>query len=332
MKFIDTAHIYVKSGDGGAGHISFRKEKFVPRGGPDGGNGGKGGDVTFLADSQINTLLEFNFNKKFIAPNGKRGGKSRRTGKNGEDLIVKVPVGTEVINSETGDIIADIVEDNQKVTIAFGGIGGKGNNEFKTSTRQAPRFAQPGIPGEEYFLELQLKLLANVGIVGYPNAGKSTLISSISAAKPKIADYPFTTLVPNLGVVKYGEYDSFVVADIPGIIEGAGEGKGLGIQFLKHIERTSILLYLLDANSETIKQDYAKLKKELKKFNPEMLEKKEIIVLSKWDIVEEERKKELLKLKINKVKPFIISSVIHFGLDDLIKKLYFEVKSEQNDA
>ena len=285
MKFIDTAHIYVKSGDGGAGHISFRKEKFVPRGGPDGGNGGKGGDVTFLADSQINTLLEFNFNKKFIAPNGKRGGKSRRTGKNGEDLIIKVPVGTEVINTETGDMVADIVEDNQRVTIAFGGIGGKGNNEFKTATRQAPRFAQPGIPGEEYFLELQLKLLANVGIVGYPNAGKSTLISAISAAKPKIADYPFTTLVPNLGVVKYGEYDSFVVADIPGIIEGAGEGKGLGIQFLKHIERTSILLYLLDANSETIKQDYTKLKKELKKFNPEMLEKKEIIVLSKWDIV-----------------------------------------------
>ena len=328
MKFIDKATIYVKSGDGGAGHISFRKEKFVPRGGPDGGNGGKGGDIVFVADSQINTLLEFNFNKKYIANNGKNGGKARKTGKDGGDLIIKVPVGTEVINSEDGEIIADIVEENQRVVIARGGMGGKGNNEFKTATRQAPRFAQPGIPGEEFFLELQLKLLANVGIVGYPNAGKSTLISTISAAKPKIADYPFTTLVPNLGVVKYGEYDSFVVADIPGIIEGAGDGKGLGIQFLKHIERTSILLYLLDANSENIKKDYTTLKKELKKFNPEMLEKKEVIALSKWDTLDEEKKKEVMKIKINKMKPFIISSVMNYGIKELVDKLYNIVKSE----
>lgn len=329
MKFIDKAAIYVKSGDGGAGHVSFRKEKFVPRGGPDGGNGGKGGDVILLADSQINTLLEFNFNKKFLAENGKRGAKARKTGKNGSDLVIKVPVGTEVIDQETGDIIADIVEENQKVIIAKGGIGGKGNSEFKTATRQAPRFAQPGIPGEELFLELQLKLLANVGIVGFPNAGKSTFISTVSAAKPKIADYPFTTLVPNLGVVKYGEYDSFVIADIPGLIEGAGEGKGLGIQFLKHIERTNILLYLLDANSENIIKDYTTLQNELKKFNPEMLEKKEFIALSKWDLVEEEKKDDILKLKINGMKPFIISSVINYGLNDLIDKLFQAVSNDK---
>lgn len=329
MKFIDKATIYVKSGDGGAGHVSFRKEKFVPRGGPDGGNGGKGGDVILLADPQINTLLVFNFNKKFLAENGKRGAKARKTGKNGSDLIIKVPVGTEVIDQTSGDIIADIVEENQKVIIAKGGIGGKGNSEFKTATRQAPRFAQPGIPGEELFLELQLKLLANVGIVGFPNAGKSTFISAVSAAKPKIADYPFTTLVPNLGVVKYGEYDSFVIADIPGLIEGAGEGKGLGIQFLKHIERTNILLYLLDANSENIINDYTTLQNELKKFNPEMLEKKEFIALSKWDLVEEEKKEEILILKINGKKPFIISSVINYGLDDLIDKLFQAVSNDK---
>lgn len=329
MKFIDKATIYVKSGDGGAGHVSFRKEKFVPRGGPDGGNGGKGGDVILLADSQINTLLEFNFNKKFLAENGKRGAKARKTGKNGSDLVIKVPVGTEVIDQETGDIIADIVEENQKVIIAKGGIGGKGNSEFKTATRQAPRFAQPGIPGEELFLELQLKLLANVGIVGFPNAGKSTFISTVSAAKPKIADYPFTTLVPNLGVVKYGEYDSFVIADIPGLIEGAGEGKGLGIQFLKHIERTNILLYLLDANSENIIKDYTTLQNELKKFNPEMLEKKEFIALSKWDLVEEEKKDDILKLKINGKKPFNISSITNYGLNDLIDKLFQAVSNDK---
>jgi GTP-binding protein len=331
MKFIDKASLYIKAGDGGSGHVSFRKEKFVPRGGPDGGNGGKGGDVIFIADPHLNTLFEFNFNKKFIAYNGKRGAKARKTGKNGSDLIVKVPVGTEIINAESGELLFDIVNQEENVVVARGGIGGKGNSEFKTATRQAPRFSQPGIPGEEFFVELQLKLLANVGIVGFPNAGKSTLISTISAAKPKIADYPFTTLVPNLGVVKYGEYDSFVVADIPGLIEGAGEGKGLGIQFLKHIERTNILLYLLDASSENIKEDYKTLKKELKKFNPDMLEKKEIIALSKMDIVDEEKKAELMKLKINKMKPILISAVINLGIEELITKLYNAVQIETNE-
>lgn len=331
MKFIDKASLYIKAGDGGSGHVSFRKEKFVPRGGPDGGNGGKGGDVIFIADPHLNTLFEFNFNKKFIADNGKRGAKARKTGKNGSDLIVKVPVGTEIINAESGELLFDIVNQEENVVVARGGIGGKGNSEFKTATRQAPRFSQPGIPGEEFFVELQLKLLANVGIVGFPNAGKSTLISTISAAKPKIADYPFTTLVPNLGVVKYGEYDSFVVADIPGLIEGAGEGKGLGIQFLKHIERTNILLYLLDASSENIKEDYKTLKKELKKFNPDMLEKKEIIALSKMDIVDEEKKAELMKLKINKMKPILISAVINLGIEELITKLHNAVQIETNE-
>jgi len=331
MKFIDKASLYIKAGDGGSGHVSFRKEKFVPRGGPDGGNGGKGGDVIFIAEPHLNTLFEFNFNKKFIADNGKRGAKARKTGKNGSDLIVKVPIGTEIINAESGELLFDIVNQEENVVVARGGIGGKGNSEFKTATRQAPRFSQPGIPGEEFFVELQLKLLANVGIVGFPNAGKSTLISTISAAKPKIADYPFTTLVPNLGVVKYGEYDSFVVADIPGLIEGACEGKGLGIQFLKHIERTNILLYLLDASSENIKEDYKTLKKELKKFNPDMLEKKEIIALSKMDIVDEEKKAELMKLKINKMKPILISAVINLGIEELITKLYNAVQIETNE-
>lgn len=329
MKFIDSARIYVKSGDGGAGHVSFRKEKFVPRGGPDGGNGGRGGDVIFIAEQHLNTLLEFNYTKSYIAKNGQRGGKSRRTGKNAENLYIKVPVGTEIINEETNEKIADLVEAGQQFKIAEGGIGGKGNSEFATATRQAPRFAQPGIPGQEFNLILQLKLLANVGIVGFPNAGKSTLISTISAAKPKIADYPFTTLVPNLGVVKYGEYDSFTVADIPGLIEGAGEGKGLGIQFLKHIERTRILLYLIDANSENPIEDFNILQSELKKFNPEMLEKNEIIALSKWDTIDEDKKLELLELEFNGRKPLIISSATNYGIEKLLKILYNVVSSER---
>lgn len=329
MKFIDSAKIYVKSGDGGAGHVSFRKEKFVPRGGPDGGNGGRGGDVIFIAEQHLNTLLEFNYTKSYIAKNGQRGGKSRRTGKNAENLYIKVPVGTEIINEETNEKIADLVEAGQQFKIAEGGIGGKGNSEFATATRQAPRFAQPGIPGQEFNLILQLKLLANVGIVGFPNAGKSTLISTISAAKPKIADYPFTTLVPNLGVVKYGEYDSFTVADIPGLIEGAGEGKGLGIQFLKHIERTRILLYLIDANSENPIEDFNILQSELKKFNPEMLEKNEIIALSKWDTIDEDKKLELLELEFNGRKPLIISSATNYGIEKLLKILYNVVSSER---
>jgi len=329
MKFIDSAKIYVRSGDGGTGHVSFRREKFVPRGGPDGGNGGKGGDVIFVAQPHLNTLLEFNFTKSFIASNGKRGGGSRRTGKAAEDLIIKVPLGTEIINEETNEKIADIVEAGDRFVIAKGGMGGRGNAEFATATRQTPRFAQPGVEGEEFNVILQLKLLANVGIVGFPNAGKSTLISTISAAKPKIADYPFTTLVPNLGVVKYGEYDSFTIADIPGLIEGAVDGKGLGIQFLKHIERTNILLYLLDVESEDLEKDFKILQNELEKFNPEMLEKKEIIALSKWDIASEEKKEEIKGLKINGLKPLIISSATRYGIDELIKILYNAVTSER---
>ena len=329
MKFIDSALIYVKSGDGGAGHVSFRKEKFVPRGGPDGGNGGKGGDVIFIAQPHLNTLLEFNFTKSYIAKNGKRGGKARCTGKNSDTLYIKVPVGTEIINADTNEKIADLTESGQEFLVAKGGIGGKGNSEFANSTRQAPRFAQPGMPGEEFNIKLQLKLLANVGIVGFPNAGKSTLISVISAAKPKIADYPFTTLVPNLGVVKYGDYDSFTVADIPGLIEGAGDGKGLGIQFLKHIERTSVLLYLLDVSSENVIKDYDVLKSELQKFNPEMLEKNEVIALSKWDCIDEDKKLELQELEINGRKPLIISSVTNYGIENLIKILYNIVSSKR---
>ena len=246
MKFIDIANIEVKSGNGGKGHISFRREKFVAKGGPDGGNGGKGGDLIIKGDNHLSTLLDFKYSKVYEAENGVDGGKNLCTGRNGKDRIIKVPVGTLVKNTETGEVIADIIEAGQMEIIAKGGSGGKGNAEFKNSINQAPRYAQPGIPGVEMKITLELKLLADVGLVGFPNVGKSTLISVVSAAKPKIADYHFTTLVPNLGVVKIAESKSFVIADIPGLIEGASDGKGLGHQFLRHVERTKLLVFIND--------------------------------------------------------------------------------------
>lgn len=329
MKFIDSAKIFVSSGSGGNGHVSFRREKFVPNGGPDGGNGGKGGDVYLVADQHLNTLLEFNFTRKYEAENGKPGQKARKTGKNGKDIHIKMPVGTQVKNLETGEIVADLEEIGQSEKILKGGWGGKGNSEFATPTRQAPRFATEGKPGKELHLELELKLLANVGIVGFPNAGKSTLISSISAAKPKIADYPFTTLTPNLGVVKYGDYNSFTVADIPGLIEGASDGKGLGIQFLRHVERCQVLLYLIDINSEEPEEDYNTLKNELQKYNPEMLEKNEIVALSKYDLLYGDDAKEAEKITINGKKPLIISSATRYNLDNLINLLYKSINANE---
>ncbi|MGE5479706.1 MAG: GTPase ObgE [Chloroflexota bacterium] len=309
MKFIDIAKIKVKAGDGGDGHSSFRKEKFVPKGGPDGGNGGRGGNVILLADPHLNTLLDFKFKNSYEAEAGREGGKSNKTGRYGENLIIKVPVGTEVKNAETGDLICDLTEHYQEFVVARGGNGGFGNAEFATATNRAPRRANPGLPGDELDIVLELKLIADIGIVGLPNVGKSTLISVISQAKPKIADYEFTTLVPNLGIVKIEEGKNFTVADIPGLIEGASEGKGLGLQFLRHVERSRALVFLLDSLSEDPAADYETLRNELIKYNPAMDEKRKIICLSRIDAVPPERREELLAMRIAGQEPIALSSV-----------------------
>ncbi|MEZ4723657.1 MAG: GTPase ObgE [Candidatus Kapaibacterium sp.] len=323
MKFIDIANIEVKSGNGGKGHISFRREKFVAKGGPDGGNGGKGGDLIIKGDNHLSTLLDFKYSKVYEAENGVDGGKNLCTGRNGKDRIIKVPVGTLVKNTETGEVIADIIEAGQIEIIAKGGSGGKGNAEFKNSVNQAPRYAQPGIPGVEMKITLELKLLADVGLVGFPNVGKSTLISVVSAAKPKIADYHFTTLVPNLGVVKIAESKSFVIADIPGLIEGASDGKGLGHQFLRHVERTKLLVFILEAFSEDIVSDYEVLKNELYKYNPDMEYKKRIICINKTDAIDEDKRKELEDLVFeDSIKPMLISAVSHLNIENLKNRIW----------
>jgi GTP-binding protein len=330
MKFFDIVNIFVKSGDGGNGHISFRKEKYVPLGGPDGGNGGRGGNVVLVASRHINTLVDFKFKRKFEAENGRNGGKSLCSGRWGKDTIIKVPVGTLVKNKED-EIIIDLTEHDQEFVVAKGGNGGFGNAMFTTSTNQAPRNANPGLPGQEFDLVLELKLLADVGLVGMPNAGKSTLISVISAAKPKIADYPFTTLVPNLGIVSAGAGNSFVVADIPGLIEGAAEGKGLGIQFLRHVDRCNVLVFLISAESEKLVEDYNILLKELETYNPDMLYKKRIICISKCDILPESQLKKLAKLTFGEknTPKMMISSVMNWKMDELkylMWDLYCQVK------
>ena len=318
MKFIDEAKILVKSGDGGDGHISFRHEKGVPKGGPDGGTGGKGGDIIFVADAQLSSLLDFRYKRQYIANNGQKGGKYRCTGKDAADVIIKVPVGT-MIKDLRGSILADLTENHQRIVFARGGDGGRGNCEFCTPTNQTPRTAEPGWPGRELEVKLELKLLADVGLVGFPNAGKSTLISVISAAKPKIADYPFTTLIPNLGIVKIAEKKSYVVADIPGLIEGASEGKGLGIQFLKHIERTKVLVFLIDSMSGDIPGDYRTLKNELKKYNKELEKKERIICITKTDAWDEKYINSLKKLKFREPKTqiFLISAVMGSNIEEL---------------
>lgn len=325
MKFIDIARITIRSGKGGDGAVSFRREKYVPKGGPDGGNGGRGGDVNFLTEPQMNTLLDFKYKQHFFAKNGSKGMGKKMTGKDGESITIKVPCGTLLKDAETDEIIADLTKPYQTFTAAHGGNGGKGNFEFRTATNQTPRYAKPGLPGVELEIVLELKLIADVGIVGLPNVGKSTLISTISAAKPKIADYHFTTLVPNLGIVKIDYSKNYTVADIPGLIEGASEGKGLGIQFLRHVERTRVLLFMLDALSEDPSNDYKVLSNELKKFNPEMLTKEQIICISKTDTIDNERKKELSALRFtkDKLKPILISSVSHENIED-IKFLLWE--------
>jgi len=331
MKFVDTAKIYIKAGDGGAGHISFRREKFVPKGGPDGGNGGKGGDVVFYTDPHMNTLLDFKYKRHYKAQNGAPGGKNRCTGKDGESVVIKVPCGTSIIDDESGKILADLTEPNKNFILLYGGKGGRGNCEFATPVNQAPRYAEPGIEGKELNVTLELKTIADSGIVGFPNAGKSTFISVVSAAKPKIADYPFTTLTPNLGIVYISEGKSYAVADIPGIIEGASEGKGLGFQFLKHIERTKVLLFLLDPNSEIdVKTQYKTLNNEIKKYNAELLSKKRLVCISKADCLDETQLNELRKVKLTKQKEkiYIISSVANLGIEELKMDLWKSLNPE----
>jgi GTP-binding protein len=315
--FIDYVKFCSRSGAGGAGAMHFRREKHVPKGGPDGGDGGRGGHIILRGSTQVWTLLHLKYKKHVIAEPGKGGDGGRRTGADGKDVILEVPLGTVAKDAETGEKRFEITTDGQEVILTKGGRGGLGNDHFKSSTNQAPHYAQPGEEGIEEWIILELKLLADVGLVGFPNAGKSTLLSSISAAKPEIGDYPFTTLVPNLGVVSYRDDKSFVMADIPGIIEGAAEGKGLGIRFLRHIERNSILLFLIPADAKDIGDQYRILLGELRKYNPELLDKKRLLAISKVDMLDEELMQEMER-DIPKDLPYVfISSVSQYNLEKL---------------
>ena len=320
--FIDYVKIYTRSGSGGAGSAHFRREKFVAKGGPDGGDGGRGGHIIIRGNKQLWTLLHLKYRKHVIAGNGVNGSGGLRQGADGKDEILDVPLGTIARNADSNDIIAEIIEDNQKEIITQGGKGGLGNDHFKSSTNQSPRYAQPGESSVEQSVILELKILADVGLVGFPNAGKSTLLSVISAAKPKIADYPFTTLVPNLGVIPYLDYKSFVMADIPGIIEGAAEGKGLGIRFLRHIERNSVLLFMIPADTTDIQKEYHVLLDELKKYNPELLDKRRILAITKCDLLDEELKIEIEKELPDKIKSILISAINQEGLSTLKDELW----------
>lgn len=321
MKFIDTATIKLKAGKGGDGCISFRREKYVPKGGPNGGNGGTGASIYFIGDKTKHTLMDFRYKSIYKAEDGEKGKGSDMHGKAGEDLILPVPLGTIIKNAETGDIIADIVNHDDKVLVARGGRGGRGNMCFATPEQRAPRYAEDGKPGEEIEVELELKLLADVGIIGFPNAGKSTFISVVSAAKPKIADYPFTTLTPNLGVIKDGHGGSFVIADMPGLIEDAHAGSGLGHQFLRHIERTSILLHFIDASdNESMVKRYETIRKELTLYNSGLEDRLEIITAAKMDSFNEENLLEFEEYaKKHNLTLFKISSISHSGTKELIE-------------
>jgi GTP-binding protein len=326
MKFIDQVEIQVEAGKGGDGIVAFRREKYVPAGGPSGGNGGRGGSVIFRAVENLQTLLDFKYNHLFKAENGGRGGPNNRTGASGKDLIIEVPCGTAIYDAETDEIIGDLVEPEQTLLIAQGGKGGLGNQYFLSNRNRAPEYALPGLEGERKMLRLELKLLAEVGIIGLPNAGKSTLISSLSAARPKIADYPFTTLVPNLGVVRKPTGDGTVFADIPGLIEGAAEGAGLGHDFLRHIERTRVLLHLIDATSDDVIRDYNTIQQELQAYGRGLAQRPQILALNKIDAVDRETVDlDALATQLNHLSyapVFLISAVTRTGLDPMLQALW----------
>jgi GTP-binding protein len=314
--FVDYIKMYVCSGNGGKGSVHLHREKYITKGGPDGGDGGRGGHIILKGNQNLWTLHHLKFKKHFRAGHGAHGSKSRSTGADGSDVYIEVPLGTVVKDNETNNILFEITTHGHEVVLCQGGMGGRGNWHFKSSTNQTPRYAQPGMPGEEKNVTIELKILADVGLVGFPNAGKSTLLSVITAAKPKIADYEFTTLKPNLGIVDYRDYQSFVMADIPGIIEGAAEGKGLGHYFLRHIERNSILLFLIPADANDVRQQYDILLDELKRYNPEMLDKERLVAISKSDLLDHELQTEL-KAELDKVLPvdyLFISSVAQTGI------------------
>jgi len=320
--FVDYIKIWAASGSGGKGSVHLHREKYITKGGPDGGDGGRGGHVILRGTKNMWTLFHLKFKKHFKAEHGGAGSKNRSTGKDGQDVYIEVPLGTLIRDGETQELLYEITTDKQEIILAEGGKGGRGNWHFKSSTNQTPRYAQPGIEGAEGWYQLELKLLADVGLVGFPNAGKSTLLSVITSAKPKIADYEFTTLKPNLGIVEYRDYKTFVMADIPGIIEGAAEGKGLGHRFLRHIERNSTLLFLIPADSDDINKEYDILLNELKKHNPELLDKDRLLAISKSDMLDEELKEEIKKELPDDIPHLFISSIAQSGITELKDKLW----------
>ncbi|WP_196885251.1 GTPase ObgE [Aureivirga sp. CE67] len=325
--FVDYVKIHAKSGKGGKGSMHLHREKYIDKGGPDGGDGGRGGHVIVRATKDMWTLYHLKFKKHFKADQGGDGSASRSTGKDGNDVYIDVPLGTIIRDGETNQVLYELTEDQQEIIICEGGKGGKGNWHFKSSTNQTPRYAQPGIPAEEGWFLIELKLLADVGLVGFPNAGKSTLLSVITSARPKIADYEFTTLKPNLGIVQYRNYQSFVMADIPGIIEGAAEGKGLGHRFLRHIERNSTLLFMIPADSDDVQKEYEILLNELKKHNPELLDKERLLAITKSDMLDEELKEELTAELPKDLEHIYISSVTNYGITELKDKLWAMLNS-----
>lgn len=330
--FVDYVKIHAESGNGGKGSAHLHREKYVAKGGPDGGDGGRGGHIVVRGNQNLWTLVGFKFKKHFKAGHGEHGGKQRSTGADGEDVYLEVPLGTVIKNTDTQETIFEITEHNQEKMLLEGGMGGRGNWHFKTSTNQTPRYAQPGIPGQEIDVTLELKVLADVGLVGFPNAGKSTLLSVITSAKPKIADYEFTTLKPNLGIVEYRDFRSFVMADIPGIIEGAAEGKGLGHYFLRHIERNATLLFLVPADSKDIVKEYKILLDELRRYNPELLDKERLIAVSKSDMLDEELISEIqdeLNEGLDGVPYMFISSVAQKGITELKDRLWSMLNDEK---
>ena len=328
--FVDYVKIQCRSGKGGRGSMHLRHVKYNPNGGPDGGDGGKGGSIILRGNHNYWTLLHLRFQRHIYAEHGGNGGRDKCHGTNGKDIYIDVPCGTVVYNAETGKYVCDVMEDGQEIVLLKGGRGGLGNYQFRTSTNQAPRYAQPGEPMQEMTVIMELKLLADVGLVGLPNAGKSTLLSSLSSAKPKIANYPFTTLEPSLGIVAYRDHQSFVMADIPGIIEGAAEGKGLGLRFIRHIERNSLLLFMVPGDTDDIKKEYELLLNELEKFNPDMLQKHRVLAVTKCDLLDEELMEMLRETLPEDLPVVFISSVTGFGLNDLKDVLWKELNAESN--